>query len=83
MKKCKQKKTETQTSETVLNSNKADKGRNRMSKTAKISLAIIGVGFIAGTTVVIGMEKIMKKIFINEDWPEEEWSNDNWTDEDL
>lgn len=54
-----------------------------MSKTAKISLAIIGVGFIAGTTVVIGMEKIMKKIFINEDWPEEEWSNDNWTDEDL
>lgn len=35
MKKCKQKKTETQTSETVLNSNKADKGRTGCQRLLK------------------------------------------------
>lgn len=53
------------------------------SKVAKVSLAIIGVGFVASTALVIGMDQIMKKIFINEEWPEEEWSGEDWTDEDL
>ena len=50
---------------------------------AKAALAILGVGFVAGTTLVIGMDRIMKKIFVNEDWPDEEWSNDDWAEEEL
>lgn len=67
-----------------LQPNKADKGRNQGPSTAaKAALAILGVGFVAGTTLVIGMDRIMKKIFVNEDWPDEEWSTDDWAEEDL
>ncbi len=57
--------------------------KNSFSKVAKVALGILGVGFVAGTALVIGMDRIMKKIFINEEWPEEEWSGEDWTDEDL
>ena len=64
--------------------NKADKAKkNDASAAAKIALGILGVGFVAGTTLVIGMDRIMKKIFVNEDWPNEEWSSDDWAEEDL
>lgn len=53
------------------------------SKAAKAALAILGVGFVAGTTLVIGMDRIMKKIFVNEEWPDEEWSSDDWAEEEL
>lgn len=67
-----------------LEPNKADKGRKSgTSAAAKAALAILGVGFVAGTTLVVGMDRIMKKIFVNEDWPDEEWSNDDWAEEDL
>ncbi len=67
-----------------LEKNAADQGRrNGTSAAAKAALAILGVGFVAGTTLVIGMDRIMKKIFVNEDWPDEEWSNDDWAEEDL
>lgn len=67
-----------------LEPNKADKGRkNGTSAAAKAALAILGVGFVAGTTLVVGMDRIMKKIFVNEDWPDEEWSSDDWAEEDL
>ena len=57
-----------------LQPNKADKGRNQGPSTAaKAALAILGVG----------MDRIMKKIFVNEDWPDEEWSTDDWAEEDL
>ena len=68
----------------TLNTNMADKGRKTGTSTAaKAALAILGVGFVAGTTLVIGMDRIMKKIFVNEDWPDEEWSSDVWAEEDL
>lgn len=57
--------------------------RNGSSAAAKVALAILGVGFVAGTTLVVGMDRIMKKIFVNEDWPDEEWSSDDWAEEDL
>lgn len=61
-----------------------DKGRSPGPSTAaKAALAILGVGFVAGTTLVIGMDRVMKKIFVNEDWPDEEWSTDDWAEEDL
>ena len=46
-----------------LEPNKADKGRKSgTSAAAKVALAILGVGFVAGTTLVVGMDHIMKKI---------------------
>lgn len=67
-----------------LEANMADKGRRSgSSAAAKAALAILGVGFVAGTTLVVGMDRIMKKIFVNEDWPDEEWSKDDWAEEEL
>ena len=64
--------------------NKADKAKkNDASAVAKVALGILGIGFVAGTTLVIGMDRIMKKIFVNEDWPNEEWSSDDWAEEEL
>lgn len=62
---------------------RADQKKNNLSKALKVSAVIIGVGVAAGTTMIIGMDRIMKKIFVNEDWPEEEWTNDDWAEEDL
>ena len=67
-----------------LQKNQADKGRkNGTSAVAKAALGILGVGFVAGTTLVVGVDRIMKKIFVNEDWPEEEWSADDYAEEEL
>ena len=55
----------------------------KVSTAAKIALGILGVGFVAGTTVVLGVDRVMKKVFVNEDWPDEEWSADDWAEEDL
>lgn len=63
--------------------NEADKGRKTTSTAAKVALGILGVGFVTGVTIVVGMDRIMKKIFVNEDWPDEEWSSDDWAEEDL
>lgn len=64
--------------------NSADKStRTGTSAAAKAALAILGVGFVAGTTLVIGIDTVMKKIFVNEDWPDEEWSSDDWAEEEL
>ena len=68
-----------------------------MSKAAKASLMILGIGIVTGTTLVIGLDRVMKKIFtlvigldrvmkkifVDEDWPSQEWTNDNWAEEDL
>ena len=65
---------------------KSDNGEMRSNGTsaaAKAALAILGIGFVAGTTLVVGMDRVMKKIFVNEDWPDEEWSSDDWAEEDL
>ncbi|MBR3756628.1 MAG: hypothetical protein IKK48_05905 [Firmicutes bacterium] len=67
-----------------LQPNKADTGRkNGTSAAAKAALGILGVGMVAGTALVVGMDRVMKKIFVNEDWPEEEWSSDDYAEEDL
>ncbi len=59
--------------------NMADRGRKQgMPSAGKVALAILGVGVAAGTTLVIGLDRIMKQIFKNEDWPD-----DDWSDEDL
>ncbi len=49
----------------------------------KAACAIVAVGIVAGATLVVGMDHIMKRIFVGEDWPAEEWSNDDWAEEEL
>ncbi|MDD5923059.1 MAG: hypothetical protein PUC44_07815, partial [Eubacteriales bacterium] len=49
----------------------------------KTAAVIVGVGLVAGVTLVLGMNQIMKSIFVHEEWPEEEWSSDDWAEEDL
>lgn len=66
-----------------LEQNKADQGRKSTGAAAKAALAILGVGFVAGTTLVVGLDRVMKKIFVDEKWPDEEWSSDDWAEEDL
>ena len=61
-----------------MSANKADQGRKTTSKAAKVMLAVIGVGVVTGVTLVIGMDQVMKRIFVNEDWPDEEWSSDEY-----
>lgn len=56
---------------------------SELSAALKVAMAIVGVGVVAGTTLVIGLDQIMKRIFVNESWPEEEWSDDDWAGEDL
>ena len=64
--------------------NKAEMDRkNSVSAAAKAALGILGIGMVAGTALVIGTDRVMKKIFVNEDWPEEEWSSDDYAEEEL
>ena len=67
-----------------MTSNQADRGRNLgTSDAAKVAFAIIGIGIAMGTALVIGMDQLMKRIFVSDAWPEEEWSNNDWAGEDL
>ncbi|MEE0742342.1 MAG: hypothetical protein ACLRWH_02455 [Emergencia sp.] len=71
-------------SKKTIEKNMPDKSRHTgTSKATKAALAVLGVGFVAGTTLVIGIDRVMKKIFVNEDWPDEEWSSDDWAEEEL
>ena len=56
---------------------------NDLSAAIKVALAVLGVGIAAGATLVVGMDQIMKRIFVSESWPKHEWSNDDWAGEDL
>ena len=54
-----------------------------MPAALKAAMAIIGVGLVTGTTLVIGLDQIMKRLFVNDEWPESEWSSDDWAEEEL
>ncbi len=56
---------------------------NGMGAALKVALAVVGIGVAAGATLVVGLDQIMKRIFVNDSWPEREWSNDDWAEEDL
>ena len=56
---------------------------NGLAAAVKVALAVLGVGVAAGATLVVGMDQIMKRIFVSESWPSKEWSNDDWAGEDL
>ena len=54
-----------------------------MSDALKVAVAMLGVGITAGTVLVVGMNQLMKRIFVSDAWPEEEWSNNDWAEEEL
>ncbi len=56
---------------------------NSAGDAIKVALAILGVGVAAGATLVVGMDQIMKRIFVNDSWPTKEWEDDDWAGEDL
>lgn len=57
--------------------------KDETKKALKAALAILGIGITAGTTIVIGMDKVMQKIFVDEKWPENDWTNNDWAEEEL
>lgn len=57
--------------------------RAGVEEAIKVAMAIVGVGVVAGTTLVIGMNQIMKRIFVNDSWPEVDWTKDDWAQEEL
>lgn len=64
--------------------NLTEYGRDIGAATAtKVAIAILGIGIVTGTALVIAMDQIMKRIFVSDSWPEEEWSNNEWAGEDL
>lgn len=70
--------------EKIVKSEQLEKSKKKTNKKAgKIALAILGVGFVTGTTVVLGMNHLMKKIFVNEEWPEEEWTTEGINEDDI
>lgn len=52
-------------------------------KTAKIILITLGIGAVAGAAFALSLHSIVKKVFVNEKWPDEEWSSDDWAEEEL
>ena len=54
-----------------------------MSTASKIALTVISASFVVGVATVIGLDQIVRRIFVNDVWPDEEWSSDDWADEDL
>ena len=44
----------------------------KAKKALKTSLVVLGFGAAAGATIVVGLDRVMKKIFVNDDWAEEE-----------
>lgn len=64
--------------------NQADRGRSvGATDVAKVAFAILGIGVTCGMALVVGMDQLMKRIFVSDAWPEEEWSNNDWAGEDL
>ncbi|MBQ3282014.1 MAG: hypothetical protein IJH41_06390 [Eubacterium sp.] len=62
---------------------KAEKKKNMVRKAAKIILITLGIGAVCGAAAVLGIHGMIKKIFVNEKWPDEEWSSDDWAEEEL
>ena len=49
----------------------------------KASAAIFVIGVSAGSGLVVGLDKLMTRLFLNREWPEEEWVDNDWAQEDL
>jgi hypothetical protein len=62
---------------------KVEKKASTLKKIAKIFLITLGIGAIFGAVTALGIHGMIKKVFVNEKWPDEEWSSDDWAEEEL
>ena len=60
-----------------------EKGTNDLGEAMKVAVAVVSVGVAAGAALVLGMDQLMKRIFVRDSWPHEEWSDNQWAEEDL
>ena len=56
---------------------------NGLGEAIKVAAAIVGIGVAAGATLVVGLDKLMKRIFVSDTWPQEDLSDNDWAGEDL
>ena len=62
---------------------KIRKKTRRARLAVKVLLITLGVGAVCGAAAVLGVHGMIKKVFVNEKWPDEEWSSDDWAEEEL
>ena len=62
---------------------KIEKKKKTARRIAKIFLITLGIGALFGAATVLGVHGMIKRIFVNEKWPDEEWSSDDWAEEEL
>ena len=62
---------------------KAEMKKKAAVKVAKIFLITLGIGAICGAAAALGIHSMIKKVFVNEKWPDEGWSSDDWAEEEL
>ena len=55
----------------------------RAEKAARIILITLGIGALSGAALALCLHRVIKKVFVNEKWPDEEWSSDDWAEEEL
>ena len=51
-------------------------------KVKKLALTILGLGVVTGLAMAYGVDKVTKKIFVNEDWPDGNWTEGDWIVDD-
>ena len=62
---------------------KKNSGKKTVERVARILLITLGIGAVCGAVTALGIHGMIKKVFVNEKWPDEEWSSDDWAEEEL
>lgn len=62
---------------------KAEKKKSTLARVLKIFMFTLGIGAVLGAIAALGIHGMIKKVFVNEKWPDEEWSSDDWAEEEL
>lgn len=57
--------------------------RKKLSSGAKVAIAVAGISIVTGIVMAVGIGTIVKTVFVNEDWGDEEWSGNDWAEEEL
>ncbi len=64
-------------------SKKEELRKKTAEKVVKVLLVTLGIGALFGAATALGIHGMIKKVFVNEKWPDEEWSSDDWAEEEL
>ena len=66
-----------------MKSRKEEIRKRTAAKVAKVIMITLSIGAVCGAIAALGIHGMIKKIFVNEKWPDEEWSSDDWAEEEL